>query len=76
MPIEGQDPVLAKLADDLTREEYGIGLIEATKQGICVQCKEPALPKCYSAAGRREYAISGMCEQCFDAMFADDEGDD
>ena len=48
---------------------------EAWKTGVCVQCRQPALPKCYSEAGRREYRISGMCEECFDALFAV-EGED
>lgn len=41
---------------------------EAISTGRCVSCGEPALPKCYSNAGRREYYISGMCEKCFDAI--------
>jgi hypothetical protein len=44
-----------------------------TRSGLCIACHEPALPKCYSEAGRREYAISGMCEKCFDGMFSEDE---
>ena len=59
---------LAEEAGLLPREE-------AWKTGVCVQCRQPALPKCYSEAGRREYRISGMCEECFDALFAV-EGED
>lgn len=55
------------------KELYGITKEEAHEKGICVDCKEPALPKCYSVAGRDEYRISGLCEQCFDAMFTDEE---
>ncbi len=40
---------------------------EAIEEGICIDCKEPAIPKCYSEAGLREYHISGLCETCFDA---------
>ena len=39
---------------------------EANKKGICLQCKEEAIPKCYSEAGKREFYISGLCELCFD----------
>lgn len=39
---------------------------EAHKRGVCVNCKLPALDRCYSIAGRAEYQISGLCEQCFD----------
>lgn len=44
---------------------------------ICLVCKLPALPRCYSDAGRREVAISGLCEPCFDrATLPDDECND
>jgi hypothetical protein len=46
---------------------------EAVAKGICIDCKEPALAKCYSDAGRREYRISGLCEKCFDSITADVE---
>jgi hypothetical protein len=36
------------------------------KERICFSCKEPAFPKCYSEAGKREFYISGLCEECFD----------
>jgi len=39
-----------------------------SRDGMCISCREPALPKCYSEAGRREYGISGLCEKCFDAI--------
>jgi hypothetical protein len=47
---------------------------QALAQSLCAVCGEPALPKCYSEAGRREFRISGTCEKCFYAMFAEDEG--
>ena len=46
---------------------------EALEKGLCTICGEPARAKCYSAAGLREYAISGSCEKCFDAMFAEED---
>ena len=36
---------------------------------LCIDCKEPAIPKCYTPAGEREYYISGICEECFNKMF-------
>lgn len=42
---------------------------EAISKGICLQCQELALPKCYSELGIKEYYISGTCEKCFDEMF-------
>ena len=41
---------------------------EAHEAGLCIQCKQLALPNCYSEAGKREYRISGLCEKCFDEI--------
>ena len=60
---------LQEFKDTLSTTLFGSTKAEATTQGLCIQCKEPALPKCYSAAGIREYHISGLCEECFDKMF-------
>ena len=40
---------------------------------VCWKCGRPALEHCYSNAGRREVFISGICEECFDKMFAEEE---
>lgn len=60
---------LDNFKDDLAKSVFGMTRTEALQKGLCVQCKEPALPKCYSDLGRKEYGISGMCEICFDALF-------
>lgn len=60
---------LQQFQDGVARELYGLTKEEALAKGICIDCKELALPKCYSEAGRREYQISGLCEQCFDAVY-------
>ena len=39
---------------------------EANEKGTCIQCREKAIPKCYSEAGKKEFYISGLCELCFD----------
>jgi len=54
--------------DNLAKELYGETVEETLAVGHCIQCKEEALPKCYSAAGVREFAISGLCEKCFDEI--------
>ena len=54
--------------DQLAVRLFGVTASHAQDKGICINCKEVALPKCYSEAGRREYLISGMCEQCFDKI--------
>lgn len=63
-----------EVADKLAKDLFGQTKGEAIQTGLCIDCKEPALAKCYSEAGRKEYHISGMCEKCFDGMFG--EGDD
>lgn len=55
---------LKKMAASANRIELAAqGL---SRDGLCISCHEPAIPKCYSEAGRREYSISGLCEKCFD----------
>lgn len=63
---------LQDFKDDLAKELYGMTTEDALKKGLCIQCKEEALPKCYSDAGRREYKISGLCEKCFDENCPDE----
>jgi len=59
---------LQNFKDNISHQLYGITKSEACELGVCVQCKEEALPKCYSEAGRKEYKISGLCEKCFDEI--------
>ncbi len=60
--------MLQDFKDIMSKELYGETTGEVQDRGICIQCKEEALPKCYSEAGRREYGISGLCERCFDEI--------
>uniref|UniRef100_A0A6M3K8L7 Uncharacterized protein n=1 Tax=viral metagenome TaxID=1070528 RepID=A0A6M3K8L7_9ZZZZ len=48
---------------------FGKSKEDAIKKDTCIDCKQEALPNCYSDAGRREYYISGLCEKCFDKIF-------
>jgi hypothetical protein len=66
---------LQEFQDALSRDATGMTAAEAWKLGVCVNCKQPASPRCHSSEGRAEYRISGMCEECFDALFAEDESD-
>ena len=59
---------LSSFKDKLAKDLYGQTISEVQEVGFCIQCKEPAAPKCYSEAGRKEYGISGLCELCFDEI--------
>jgi len=48
-------------------------LVDKENNPICLNCGRPALEHCYSNAGRREVFISGICEECFDKMFKEEE---
>lgn len=64
---------------DFVREYRGaanfirIGPPQQAVPGNCRSCKEPFSDKnVHSAAGWAETRISGMCEDCFDAAFAEE----
>jgi len=59
---------LTKFKKSIRESAFGKDSESNLKAGLCIDCKEPAIPKCYSEAGRREYAISGLCEECFDRI--------
>lgn len=65
---------LQDFKDELAIAACGITPQEAWAKGICIECKQPAVPKCHTPDGVGEYRISAMCEECFDAMFAEEEG--
>jgi hypothetical protein len=64
---------LDKFKDEMMIGAFGITKGEAIAKRICVKCKEPADPKIRSEAGRREYHISGLCEECWDNMFKEEQ---
>lgn len=59
--------------NNMSKSLFGISYSEALEQGICVNCKEEALPKCYSDAGVREYQMSGLCEECYDTISKEED---
>ena len=66
----------------MAKQTFGMTIEDAHSRGICIRCQEPALvmsadgtskhnPELfYSPAGKKEWNMSGMCEKCFDNMFA------
>lgn len=53
---------------------FGVDRRESIRQGICTQCTKPA-DIFRDSLSRKEYTISGYCQQCQDIAFAepDDE---
>ena len=69
---EPTDP-LKELIDTLARFCFGMTAPEAAQQGICINCKEPALEKCTTEASKEEYRTSALCEPCFDKITKGEE---
>lgn len=56
----------------LMKDSFGILAQKEQNTGNCIQCKEPAIPNCYSEAGKKEFKISGLCEKCFDKLWGEE----
>ena len=68
-PFKTTDKVMRVFKDKLDNLS-GLKL-ENKNIGLCILCGEYAKEKCYSESGLRELEISGMCEVCFDDLFAE-----
>ncbi|MCP3924851.1 MAG: hypothetical protein GY714_19915 [Desulfobacterales bacterium] len=64
---------LQEFKKELRKDCFGNDAEENLSKGLCIQCKELAIPKCYSEMGIREYEISGLCEKCFDQICGAEE---
>jgi hypothetical protein len=53
----------------MSKDIFGTSVSSSASKGLCVDCRQSALERCYSEAGKREYGISGLCEICFDKIF-------
>jgi len=54
---------------DIVSESAGFGKRkDSIRRDVCVFCKEPAL-NFRDELSRKEYTISGMCQECQDKMF-------
>ena len=48
-----------------------------TAAGCCVKCKDAfSSENVFTSAGWRETGLSGFCERCWDAMFAEEDDDE
>jgi hypothetical protein len=57
--------------DDLLTKLVGISRQDAAKQKICPLCRQP-IGEFRDELSRREYEISGMCQNCQDDVFGED----
>ena len=71
---------LSDFIDQTAIDVFGITRQDAWHKSICINCKSPIRDErgcektgepgqIYSDAGGKEYAISGLCETCFDSIF-------
>lgn len=71
---------LHDLANNLANELFGMTLTEAHTRRVCISCKSLIRDErgedaeatgengqIYSDAGWKKYAISGLCETCYDS---------
>jgi hypothetical protein len=63
------------LLERLSTAAFGVPASESRAAGVCVRCQKVPDLATFSPAGVAEWGITGMCEPCFDFLFADDEAD-
>ncbi len=74
-PADATSPDQLTYGQRLTRNLFP-SMAAAQDARLCIQCHKPQPDQSsWSEAGRREWKISGMCEPCFDRVFADSEPD-
>lgn len=62
---------LQQFKNDMAKHLYGITVAEAHEKGICISCKqEVGDTNIHTLSGQKEYKISGLCEDCWDKIFA------
>ena len=59
---------LEQFMEHAAERTFGRNRKECWDAGLCLNCGLPALERCYSEAGRKEYALSCICEMCTDAI--------
>ena len=66
---------LKECLKDIIEDETNIRPLTRNENGdvICYQCGRVAKEHCYTEAGLREVEISGLCEECYDKLFEEDE---
>jgi hypothetical protein len=70
---ETKSPEIQKFLDVLSMKYFGHSRSEAKEQGICVVCGKPAT-QFKDELNKREWSISGFCQECQDKTFGEDNG--
>lgn len=59
--------------DAISKRAFGRTKAEAHENGICIRCGKPVVLGGLSRQDSNEYLISGVCPECFSAVFPDDD---
>jgi uncharacterized CHY-type Zn-finger protein len=68
----GKSPEIIKAIDEFSEAAFGIKRTVAQDIKICVACGKPA-EHFRDALSRKEYTISGLCQECQDEVFGKEE---
>lgn len=66
---------MQEFVDDYARALYGVSLSDAQDAETCVSCGR-AVGGFRDRLSRREYGISGLCQECQDSVFGEGNHDD
>jgi hypothetical protein len=62
---------IRNMLDRVSKDMYGRNASESIKQDICMRCGKPAR-EFVDELSRREYRISGLCQECQDIIFVEE----
>lgn len=64
-----KSPEMTRVLDQLSQATYGRSRSNCIAKGVCVVCGKPAT-EFNDTPSKREYGISGMCQDCQNDFFA------
>lgn len=65
-----RSPAMQAFVDQFAEQVFGRTNSESIKESLCVTCGKPVgISSFRDALSRREYGISGMCQECQDSVF-------
>ena len=70
MSFTDKTPTIKDFLNDLSKNMYGRSTEDSIKTNICVICGTSA-QEFKDELSRKEYNISGMCQQCQDEIFGE-----